>query len=143
MQRAARDFVVLSPRCEWTWRDIPSDWVVELVKEVRTLEWIDHERVYLTGCSMGGMGAWEIGAKAPELFAAVCPVAAHHKADRMAYIAQRLKSTPVYVVHDSTDDTCPMAQEEGIWRLFLDMGHPDFRRQITHNVDHCKIHEHA
>jgi predicted peptidase len=38
-------------------------------------EWsIDTKRIYVTGLSMGGFGAWEIAARRPELFAAVVPV---------------------------------------------------------------------
>jgi len=142
MRCAGHQFVVVSPRCEWTWRDTPNGWIAELVQALRVLDWIDHQRVYLTGCSMGGMGAWEVGAQSPELFAAVCPVAAHHKNERTALIAHALKSTPVYVVHADTDDTCPMSQEESLWRL-LEENSQDFTKAILHNVDHCSIHEHA
>lgn len=143
MQFAARHFVVVSPRCEWSWRDIPSGWVIELIQALQGLEWLDNRRTYLTGCSMGGMGAWEVASQRPELFAAVSPVAAHHKADRTPLIAQRLNSTPVYAVHDDTDDTCPIKPQEGLWDLLRSNGHRDFTPVILHGVDHCKIHEHA
>jgi len=35
---------------------------------------IDPDRVYLTGCSMGGSGAWAVASRHPELFAATAPV---------------------------------------------------------------------
>merc|ERR1712048_1083354 len=57
LQFAARNFVVASPVCEWTWQQSPSPWVEDLVRTLRAAEWVDHQRVYLTGCSMGGMGA--------------------------------------------------------------------------------------
>ena len=36
---------------------------------------IDEDRVYLTGLSSGGTGSWNLGARYPELFAAVIPLA--------------------------------------------------------------------
>merc|ERR1711972_374723 len=143
MQYAAREFVVVSPHCKWTWRDTPHEWVAELVQALRPLEWVDHKRIYLTGCSMGGMGAWEVGSQIPHLFAAVSPVAAHHQLERSALIAQRLRLTPLYVVHDDTDSTCPIGEEEVLWQMLQDLGHPDFQKLVLHNVDHCKVHEPA
>lgn len=35
---------------------------------------VDHERLYLTGVSMGGMGAWNIALRHPGVFAAVTPM---------------------------------------------------------------------
>jgi len=35
---------------------------------------VDEDRVYLTGYSMGGGGTWHIGARHPELFAAIAPI---------------------------------------------------------------------
>ena len=32
MQFASRNFVVVSPQCEWKWRDVPGDWVIELIE---------------------------------------------------------------------------------------------------------------
>ena len=92
---------------------------------------------------MGGMSTWELGAKRPDLFAAVCPVAGHHKKEKTAWIAQRLMSTSVYCVHDKRDGTCPMAQQEMIWKLFRDNGHPDFDTLLTDGVDHCQVYENA
>jgi predicted peptidase len=143
MQFAARTFVVMTPRCEWSWQETPSEWVVELIQAFRAHDWIDYRRMYLTGCSMGGMGVWELGARRPELFAAISPVAAHHKTENTPRIAQQLMATPIYAVHDTTDATCPLAPEEALWKLFEESGHHDFRTLRTTGVEHCKIHEQA
>merc|ERR1711933_582290 len=60
LQYAARNFVIVSPHCDWKWKETPKSWVVELIVALRAAEWIDHRRIYLTGSSMGGMGTWEI-----------------------------------------------------------------------------------
>lgn len=143
MQFAARTFIVITPRCEWTWRDSPSQWVMELIQAFRVLECLDHRRIYLTGLSMGGMGAWEVAAQRPELFAALSPVAAHHKKENEVGIAQRLSRTPVFAVHDGTDETCPIGPEARLWDLIQDNGNTDLQTLLTSGVDHCKIHEHA
>ena len=143
MQRAARSFVVITPRCEWTWRDKPSDWILELIQAFKALEWIDYGRIYLTGCSMGGMGVWELGARRPDLFAAISPVAAHHQRERTHWLAQRLLSTPVYAFHDDHDGTCPIAPEKVLWQLLQESGHQNFCSLVTTGVDHCKVHEQA
>ena len=35
---------------------------------------VDLNRVYLTGLSMGGYGAWDLGLAYPEKFAALAPI---------------------------------------------------------------------
>ena len=143
MRYAAKNFVVVSPRCEWTWRESPREWVIELIEAFRALDWLSHSRMYLTGCSMGGMSAWELGAARPDLFAAIAPVAAHHKQDKTSWIAQRLSATPLYIVHDTSDGTCPMAPEQRLWQLIQSSGNAYFKKKLTTGVDHCKLHEHA
>ena len=46
------------------------DAIDEVTKQFKT----DKDRTYLTGHSMGGGGAWGIGLRAPDRWAAVCPV---------------------------------------------------------------------
>ena len=127
MQFAASYFVVVSPLCEWQWTDFPSNWVIELIEALRALDWIDYKRIYLTGYSMGGMGVWELGARNSELFAAVAPVAAHHKTGREEFIAKRLMLTPIHAFHDLKDCTCRMKEEEALWKKLAALGHKDFQ----------------
>merc|ERR1719265_3124156 len=89
---AAAEFVVIAPECAWSWTQVPHGWVSELVETFRACQWIDSNRIYLTGCSMGGMGTWMIGAQRPDLFAAVAPVASYHKSEYREFIAHRLAS---------------------------------------------------
>jgi predicted peptidase len=67
-------FVMLTPLCPsnevWS-RDILSGLLDEAVKKYR----VDTNRVYLTGLSMGGFGAWDLALACPERFAAVIPIA--------------------------------------------------------------------
>ena len=95
---ASMDYVIVSPCCEWSWKELPWDWVVQLVERMACASWIDEDRVYLTGYSMGGMGTWEIAARRPDLFAAVAPVASYYEEGRLWYLSRRLKHLPILSV---------------------------------------------
>lgn len=60
---------------------------------------VDRNRVYLTGLSMGGYGAWELAMRRPELFAAVAPVCGGGDETQAA----RLKEIPVWAAHGEAD----------------------------------------
>uniref|UniRef100_A0A7S1WCK8 WW domain-containing protein n=1 Tax=Alexandrium catenella TaxID=2925 RepID=A0A7S1WCK8_ALECA len=138
---AASKFIVVSPKCEWTWKDVPKPWVNEMVDSLRAAAWVDDRRIYLSGCSMGGMSTWEIAASRPDLYAAIAPVAAHHQAERERWIAASLMRTPIFVAHSENDDTCLMQKEECLWRLLQD--NPRFVVNMAPNVDHCSMYERA
>jgi poly-gamma-glutamate synthesis protein (capsule biosynthesis protein) len=60
---------------------------------------IDPDRVYLTGLSMGGQGAWHAAGKFPDRFAAVAPIAAAGKHSDGC----RMKNLPVWAFHGDKD----------------------------------------
>lgn len=141
LQFAFEHFVVVSPVCMWDWKDSPQSWVLELVRQLRAASWLDHRRVYLTGCSMGGMGAWEVGASAPEVFAAVAPVAAHHKQDMQEWMASRLCRTPMRVYHARHDDTCPMFKEVPLWNLMKKKNMSSFQEIVMDDCNHMTVYD--
>lgn len=65
---------------------------------------IDRNRVYLTGLSIGGSGAWRLGARRPDLFAAVVPVCGAGDPGQ----AKALVSVPIWAVHGSADSVIPV-----------------------------------
>ena len=146
MRHAADRFVILSPACEWGWKQIPSEWVVRLVQTLTCASWIDYNRVYLTGQSMGGMSTWEICAKRPDLFAAIAPVASYHKADRREFIAGALKGMPTLSLMSSTDVTCPLHSEKlserRLWEELLKAGSTTLQAEVC-QVDHERMFEEA
>mmetsp|Transcript_28894 Transcript_28894/g.76348 ORF Transcript_28894/g.76348 Transcript_28894/m.76348 type:complete len:582 (+) Transcript_28894:109-1854(+) len=141
LQYAASKFVVVSPHCEWNWRETPLPWVTEMVKELRAAAWCDVNRIYLTGCSMGGMSTWELGAASPELYAAIAPVAGHHKPERGPFLAERLAQTPVCVVHSSADETCPIRIENPLWEGLKNLGNRRIEVHVSSTIDHCSMYE--
>lgn len=60
---------------------------------------VDPDRVYLTGLSMGGFGAWELAMRHPDWFAAVAPICGGGDEAR----ADRLKGLPVWAFHGQDD----------------------------------------
>lgn len=72
--------------------------VLRLVREQFT---IDATRIYLLGHSMGGIGAWKIAAKYPDLWAAIAPISGNGAPATLAAIAR----VPEIVVHGDADAT--------------------------------------
>ena len=59
---------------------------------------IDTDRVFLTGHSMGGTAAWDMGLSHPSLWAGVIPiVASWDRATSSKYIQQYREKMPKYV----------------------------------------------
>lgn len=63
---------------------------------------VDSSRIYLTGISQGGHGAWTIGAKHPDIWAAIAPVCGW--ADEETAKQLVTAETPVWIFHGDADD---------------------------------------
>jgi poly(3-hydroxybutyrate) depolymerase len=72
--------------------------VLDLVRKEYT---IDDKRIYLLGHSMGGAGAWHLGAKYPELWAGLAPIAP--AAFGAPTGLEKIKHVPVIVVQGDQD----------------------------------------
>jgi predicted peptidase len=66
---------------------------------------IDRDRVYLTGLSMGGCGAWRYAAAHPERLAAVMPICGG--CVQTGELAARLQTLPVRAFHAFDDEVVP------------------------------------
>jgi len=84
--------------------------VFEVIGAVTRDYKIDASRIYLTGHSMGGFGAWLVASARPEVFAAIAPVSGGPPAQGEALTAllQRLKGAPAMVVHGAQDGIAPV-----------------------------------
>lgn len=67
---------------------------------------IDKNRVYLTGLSMGGEGAWRLAIHRPETFAAVVPICGVSAPSQAA----RIRDVPIWVFHGAKDPVVPVRE---------------------------------
>ncbi len=98
-------FIVVSPQCpQGQW------WNTYLLKgmidDVLANYNVDKSRVYLTGLSMGGFGAWELAMTFPGYFAAIAPICGGGN----PLLVSKLKNTPVWVFHGKKDESVPEQQ---------------------------------
>lgn len=107
-------FLVLSPQCpEDTIWAYELDALHALLKNIIEKYQIDKSRVYLTGLSMGGNGAWHLAAAYPSMFAALVPICGW--ADPHLGFPERihvLKDVPVWAFHGAEDEIVPLQGSE-------------------------------
>jgi len=78
--------------------------VMTVLARVRKDYKIDDRRIYLMGHSMGGIGTWTLGAKYPDLWAALAPISGNGNPRTL----EKMKSMPEVVVHGDADTTVPV-----------------------------------
>jgi predicted peptidase len=96
-------FVVISPQCPENdfWR---TDVLFALLDEIGEKYAVDADRVYVTGASMGGYGAWSLAAHEPGRFAAIAPICG-----RAAGLwVWNLITLPIWVFHGALDPIVPI-----------------------------------
>jgi predicted peptidase len=94
-------------------RDSPTEalaMAIELVRELPKEFSIDLSRVYVTGYSMGGYGAWEAIQRHPELFAAAVPVCGGGDESQAARIAR----IPIWAFHGALDTLVKVARSRNM-----------------------------
>lgn len=124
--------------------------LLALVDTVRSRYAIDPDRLYLTGLSQGGHGAWVLGARHADVWAAVVPVCgyaaarardAHGQPPRGAFngsaadLAPALARLPVWAFHGAADSIVPVAETERMIAAIRAAG-GDPRSTIFPGVDH-------
>ena len=77
--------------------------VMQAMDEVIATKPVDRERIYLTGLSMGGFGAFDLAARRPDFFAAVVPICGGGDPTT----APLLSKTPHYIIHSNYDPVVP------------------------------------
>lgn len=124
-RKLRENFIVVSPVCpKNTWWD--TEGVLAVLDEVLASHRVDLGRVYLTGMSMGGYGAWALGTALPDRFAAIAPVcgggefaaafmSSNHKRDA-------LQSLGVWAFHGAKDPIVPVTESERMAAMLKHMG---------------------
>jgi predicted peptidase len=99
-------FILVSPQSPS--RGWNADALKALLDTVMSENRVDADRVYVTGLSMGGYGAWALAAAHPEMFAAIAPICGGGNPKD----ADRLKPLPIWVFHGAKDRTVPLERSE-------------------------------
>jgi predicted peptidase len=136
--------IILLPQCRkgLYWSDPKMERMVSAALDQTVAEFhADNKRLYLTGVSMGGFGAWGMAAQSPEKFAAVvaiCGGSPLRTGDRFTPIARRVKSTPVWVFHGEDDKVVPVSESRRMVAALKAVGGNRVRyseyKGVGHNV---------
>ena len=103
------DFVVVTPQSFFgtTWWDRVTPTVVNaLVDEIISTYQIDPTRIYLTGLSMGGYGAWYVAAADPDKYAAMASISGSgYRTPTIPSedVMCQIEDVPLWAIHGSLD----------------------------------------
>lgn len=113
----AFSFIVLSPQNpeQKPWDDST---VIELLNEIIETYRVDTQRIYLTGMSCGGYGAWRLAIQHPNRFAALIPICG----GGVPFFAPRIKHLPIWVFHGAKDPVIPISESQRLVNALEDCG---------------------
>jgi len=77
--------------------------VIALTNDFLEKPFIDVDRLYVTGLSMGGMGTWELLGRMPEKIAAAAPICGGGSKD----LTPKMINVPIWAFHGVKDDVVP------------------------------------
>ncbi len=119
-------FPQVSPDERWT--GPAAEVALEALEQTEREFSTDRQRVYLTGMSMGGSGAWYLAYRNPQRFVAlliICariipvaeavePIVPPEDGPPYAALARRLKNVPTWLFHGDADDVVPVVQSRQV-----------------------------
>ena len=118
------------------WTRFAEDVILKIMDSLSQEYHIDPDRVFLSGMSNGGIGAWIIGMHHADRFAGIAPMASGLD-DVMLPFVENLINTPVYVIHGEADQVMPV-------RLSRDLVQEMNRHGVPHEYrEHAWTHPHA
>jgi predicted peptidase len=106
-QRPEFPFIIVAPQVaeNMIWSTARLDALLDDVVERYR---VDPERIYVTGLSMGGYGAWHLAMEYPHRFAALVPISGGATPSGMC----ALKHLPIWVFHGAKDDIIKLDRSE-------------------------------
>ncbi|MGI6374802.1 MAG: dienelactone hydrolase family protein [Anaerolineae bacterium] len=127
-------FIVVSPQCplEGWWSMMTPD-LVALLDDIEARYRVDRQRVYLTGLSMGGFGAWALAIAAPERFAAIAPICGGYHGP--TWFVRALQGVPVWAFHGAQDPVVPLEMTERLVDTLREAG-GDVRLTVYPELEH-------
>ncbi|TKB75962.1 MAG: hypothetical protein E8D46_01030 [Nitrospira sp.] len=133
--RLGEDYVLACPTTPmgaWFTRGA-EELVLATIRSVQRRYHIDPDRIFLTGMSNGGIGAWVIGMHHAPLFAGIAPMASGLDRALMPFLTN-LRSTPAYIVHGAKDQVMPVELSRTITEELTRLGYPYVYRE--HDREH-------
>jgi len=108
-------FITLAPLCPENeiW-DNNYKATMSLLDQILKNYRIDQKKIYLTGMSMGGCGAWHFGIFNPNRFAAIVPVCGFVATPHAVRV---LKSKPIWTFHGKMDKSVPVDATENLVKI--------------------------
>lgn len=105
-------FILISPQCKTNlaW---PAWYIDEVVEHVKSTLRIDNRRIYITGLSLGGGGAWTYTQTYPGKVAALAPVCGGFNATKAACNLSSA-NIPVWAFHGDKDTVVPMSRSRSM-----------------------------
>ena len=110
-----------------TMTDVLTNWLEEFIASNN----VDAKRVYITGYSAGGSGAWRMANDNPSMFAAACIAAANP----VMVEAAKVKDTPIYANAGANDAIMDADKIEDFVNQLVQLG-DDARFDLLPNKDH-------
>ena len=108
--------IVVMPQCrgDRLWTGDMAEMALKCVEQESREYHLDQDRIYLTGLSLGGHGAWTIGAKLSHQIAAVVPICGFWTMPQTPLQAAQFKSeiaslakVPIWAFHGRLDKSVP------------------------------------
>lgn len=111
---------------------IPMKLVIKLLDSLLNENWVDKERIYLGGLSMGGMGIFELLYRKPEIVAAAFPICGGGNPE---VINDEIRNVEVWAFHGQVDPVVPSELSEKMIEAYLKAG-SNARLTIFPDVGH-------
>jgi predicted peptidase len=127
------DFIVLAPQCQNGWDNTK---LIQILDYAERSYRVDKSRIYLTGMSMGGYGAWYLAGQYPNRFAAVAPVCGGGKISD----AKNLKDLPHWVHHGVKDIPVPFSESENMVNAIRAAGNKNVEFTAYKDWGHSELH---
>lgn len=101
-------FIVASPQNPSEKQFWDDQQLIRLLDELEATLPVDRSRIYLTGLSRGGFGAWRLAIQNPDRFAALVAICGGGPAP----YARRIKHIPAWVFHGKQDQVIPVEESQ-------------------------------
>ncbi|NQU41029.1 MAG: dienelactone hydrolase family protein [Lentisphaerae bacterium] len=127
LPRRAREvdlpFVIVAPQCprddDWTFSGQERRLDALLSMVMRRYR-IDRQRIYLTGCSMGGFAVWNFAMAHPNRFAAIVPICGRGRTSG----AKTIRQLPIWVFHGEQDEAISVKASRKMVKALRAVGSP-------------------